>query len=101
MIQDNDLVSYYTIANGSAMLKWQANLGKQAGTIGDLFFIKTKSVAEAGTRPSVAGKTLVSFKYSRMADETAYEIINKSGSVKSGTVASPEGKIIVEVPGEK
>lgn len=101
MIQDNDLVSYYTIANGSAMLKWQANLGKQAGTIGDLFFIKTKSVAEAGTRPSVAGKTLVSFKYSRMADETAYEIINKSGSVKSGYVASPEGKIIVEVPGEK
>ena len=45
MIEDHDLISYYTITNRNATLKWQANLGKQAGTIGDLFFIKTKPVA--------------------------------------------------------
>jgi hypothetical protein len=100
-IQDSDLVSYYTITNGSAVLKWQANLGKKAGTIGDLFFIKTKSTAEVGTRPSAAGKTLVSFKYSLMLEETAYDLMNKSGSVKSGSAAPAKGKIIVEVPGEK
>ncbi|SCY33286.1 Copper amine oxidase N-terminal domain-containing protein [Paenibacillus polysaccharolyticus] len=101
MIEDNDLVSYYTITNGNAMLKWQANLGKQAGTIGDLFFIKTKSVTEAGTRPSVAGKTLVSFKYSRMLEETAYDMMNKKGSLESGSATPTKGKVIVEVPGEK
>nr|WP_154985542.1 copper amine oxidase N-terminal domain-containing protein [Paenibacillus xylanexedens] len=101
MIEDNNLVSYYTITNGNAMLKWQANLGKQAGTIGDLFFIKTKPVAEAGTRPSVAGKTLVSFKYSRMLEETAYDMMNKKGSLESGSATPTKGKVIVEVPGEK
>ncbi|PYE42710.1 copper amine oxidase N-terminal domain-containing protein [Paenibacillus barcinonensis] len=100
-IEDNDLVSYYTMENGNALLKWQANLSKQAGTIGDLFFIKAKPVAEAGTRPSVAGKTLVSFKYSRMLEETAYEIMNKSGSLDSGSAAPSQGKLFVEVPGEK
>ncbi|WP_167434157.1 copper amine oxidase N-terminal domain-containing protein [Paenibacillus silvae] len=100
-IEDSDLVSYYTITNGNAMLKWQANLGKQAGTIGDLFFIKAKSIAEVGNRPSVASKTLVSFKYSLMLEETAYELMDKSGSLDSGSAAPAKGKIIVEVPGEK
>ncbi|MDT0126034.1 copper amine oxidase N-terminal domain-containing protein [Paenibacillus sp. RRE4] len=101
MIEDNDLVSYYTIANGNALLKWQANLGKQAGTLGDLFFIKTKPVAEAGIRPSVAGKTLVSFKYSLMLEETSYEMMNKKGSLESGSATPAKGKVIVEVPEEQ
>ncbi|MEC0129033.1 copper amine oxidase N-terminal domain-containing protein [Paenibacillus pabuli] len=101
VVEDNDLISYYTIKNESALLKWQANIGKNAGTIGDLFFIKTKAVAEAGTRPSVAGQTLISFKYSRMLEETSYNIMNKSGSIDTGSVVPEKGKVIVEVPGEK
>lgn len=101
IVEDNDLISYYTIKNGNVLLKWQANIGKDAGTIGDLFFIKTKPVAEAGTRPSVKGQTLVSFKYSRMLEETSYEIMNKSGSIHAGSIAPEKGKVIVEVPEEK
>ncbi|MFX3651483.1 MAG: copper amine oxidase N-terminal domain-containing protein [Paenibacillus sp.] len=101
VVEDNDLISYYVLKNGSALLQWQANISKSAGTIGDLFFIKTKAVAEAGTRPSVAGQTLVSFKYSRMLEETAYEIMNKSGSMDTGSDVPAKGKVIVEVPGEK
>ncbi|PWW44824.1 copper amine oxidase N-terminal domain-containing protein [Paenibacillus pabuli] len=101
IVEDNDLISYYTIKNENALLKWQANIGKDAGTIGDLFFIKTKPVAEAGTRPSVKGQTLVSFKYSRMLEETSYEIMNKSGSIHAGSIAPEKGKVIVEVPEEK
>lgn len=101
VVEDNDLISYYTITNGTSLLKWQANLGKDAGTIGDLFFIKTKPVAEAGTRPSVAGKTLVSFQYSYMLEETSYEVMNKSGSIDSGSAPSKQGTVIVEIPGEK
>ncbi|MDT9721122.1 copper amine oxidase N-terminal domain-containing protein [Paenibacillus sp. ClWae2A] len=101
VVEDNDLISYYILKNGSALLQWQANISKNAGTIGDLFFIKTKAVAEAGTRPSVAGQTLVSFKYSRMLEETSYEIMNKSGSMDTGSVVPEKGKVIVEVPGEK
>ncbi|UPK44830.1 copper amine oxidase N-terminal domain-containing protein [Paenibacillus pabuli] len=101
IVEDNDLISYYTIKNENALLKWQANIGKDAGTIGDLFFIKTKPVAEAGTRPSVKSQTLVSFKYSRMLEETAYEIMNNSGSIHAGSVAPEKGKVIVEVPEEK
>lgn len=101
IVEDNDLISYYTIKNGNALLKWQTNIGKDAGTIGDLFFIKTKPVAEAGTRPSVKGQTLVSFKYSRMLEETSYEIMNKSGSIHAGSIAPEKGKVIVEVPEEK
>ncbi|WP_339303935.1 copper amine oxidase N-terminal domain-containing protein [Paenibacillus sp. FSL R5-0519] len=101
VIEDNDLVSYYIHKNGSALLQWQANISNNAGTVGDLFFIKTKAVAEAGTRPSVAGQTLVSFKYSRMLEETSYEIMNKSGSIDTGSDVPEKGKVIVEVPGEK
>ncbi|WP_339299335.1 copper amine oxidase N-terminal domain-containing protein [Paenibacillus sp. FSL R5-0623] len=101
VVEDNDLISYYILKNGSALLQWQANISKNAGTIGDLFFIKTKAVAEAGTRPSVAGQTLVSFKYSRMLEETSYEIMNKLGSIDTGSVVPEKGKVIVEVPGEK
>ncbi|MFB8372182.1 copper amine oxidase N-terminal domain-containing protein [Paenibacillus taichungensis] len=101
IVEDNNLISYYMIKNGNVLLKWQANIGKDAGTIGDLFFIKTKPVAEAGTRPSVKGQTLVSFKYSRMLEETSYEIMNKSGSINAGSVAPEKGKVIVEVPEEK
>ncbi|WFR62880.1 copper amine oxidase N-terminal domain-containing protein [Paenibacillus amylolyticus] len=100
VIEDNDLVSYYVLKNGSALLQWQANISNNAGTIGDLFFIKTKAVAEAGTRPSVAGQTLVSFKYSRMLEETSYEIMNKTGSMDTGSVVPENGKVVVEVPGE-
>ncbi|MGX1826627.1 copper amine oxidase N-terminal domain-containing protein [Paenibacillus taichungensis] len=101
IVEDNNLISYYMIKNGNVLLKWQANIGKDAGTIGDLFFIKTKPVAEAGTRPSVKGQTLVSFKYSRMLEETSYEIMNKSGSINAGSVAPEKGKVIVEIPEEK
>ncbi|WP_405155292.1 copper amine oxidase N-terminal domain-containing protein [Paenibacillus sp. FSL K6-0108] len=101
IVEDNDLISYYTIKNENALLKWQANIGKDAGTIGDLFFIKTKPVAEAGTRPSVKGQTLVSFKYSRMLEETAYEIMNNSGSIHAGSITPEKGKVIVEVPEEQ
>ncbi|MFS0870963.1 copper amine oxidase N-terminal domain-containing protein [Paenibacillus xylanilyticus] len=100
VIEDNDLISYYEIKNGAALLKWQANVGSAAGTIGDLFFIKTKAVAEAGKRPSVAGQTLVSFQYSRMLEETSYEVMNKSGSIDSGSTAPQKDKIIVAVPEE-
>ncbi|WP_433750816.1 copper amine oxidase N-terminal domain-containing protein [Paenibacillus amylolyticus] len=101
VVEDNDLISYYILKNGSALLQWQANISKNAGTIDDLFFIKTKAVAETGTRPSVAGQTLVSFKYSRMLEETSYEIMNKLGSIDTGSVVPKKGKVIVEVPGEK
>ncbi|ETT54835.1 copper amine oxidase N-terminal domain-containing protein [Paenibacillus sp. FSL H7-689] len=101
VVEDNDLISYYILKNGSALLQWQANISKNAGTIGDLFFIKNKAVAEAGTRPSVAGQTLVSFKYSRMLEETSYEIMNKLGSIDTGSVVPEKGKVIVEVPGEQ
>ncbi|MEO2261072.1 copper amine oxidase N-terminal domain-containing protein [Paenibacillus amylolyticus] len=101
VVEDNDLISYYILKNGSALLQWQANISKNAGTIGDLFFIKNKAVAEAGTRPSVAGQTLVSFKYSRMLEETSYEIMNKLGSIDTGSVVPEKGNVIVEVPGEK
>lgn len=101
IVEDNNLISYYMIKNGNVLLKWQANIGKDAGTIGDLFFIKTKPVAEAGTRPSVKGQTLVSFMYSRMLEETSYEILNKSGSINAGSIAPKKGKVIVEVPEEK
>ncbi|MBM6385310.1 MAG: copper amine oxidase N-terminal domain-containing protein [Paenibacillus sp.] len=98
--EDNDLISYYEIKNGTALLKWQANVSSAAGTIGDLFFIQTKAVAEAGKRPSVAGQRLVSFKYSQMLEETSYEIVNKSGSIDSGSSAPEKDKIIVAVPEE-
>lgn len=98
--EDNDLISYYEIKNGTALLKWQANVSSAAGTIGDLFFIKTKAVAEAGKRPSVTGQTLVSFKYSQMLEETSYEVMNKSGSIDSGSTAPEKDKIIVTVPEE-
>ncbi|MEK4109477.1 hypothetical protein ABIC86_005049 [Paenibacillus sp. DS2363] len=101
VVEDNDLISYYILKNGSALLQWQANISKNAGTIGDLFFIKNKAVAEAGTRPSVAGQTLVSFKYSRMLEETSYEIMNKLDSIDTGSVVPEKGKVIVEVPGEQ
>ncbi|MEK4075048.1 copper amine oxidase N-terminal domain-containing protein [Paenibacillus xylanexedens] len=101
VVEDNDLISYYILKNGSALLQWQANISKNAGTIGDLFFIKNKAVAEAGTRPSVTGQTLVSFKYSRMLEETSYEIMNKLDSIDTGSVVPEKGKVIVEVPGEQ
>ncbi|KQY93525.1 hypothetical protein ASD24_20350 [Paenibacillus sp. Root52] len=99
--ENNNLISYYEVKNGQALLKWQANLGNGSGTLGDLFFVKTKPYAEAGTRPSLAGKTIVSFRYSLMAEETSYTVTNKAGSVAEGAAVPSKGSIFVNVPDEK
>lgn len=48
IVEDNDLISYYTIKNENALLKWQANIGKDAGTIGDLFLSKPNPLLKQG-----------------------------------------------------
>lgn len=104
---NNNVVSYYKIANNTAYLKWQGIVGEKESTEDSLYFINKGFSNKVGTLPSFKDTNFASFRWMPHILTTGYGLINKQNwdevvfkeqEVEQNKVK--ENYIIVSIPGE-
>lgn len=104
---NNNVVSYYKIANDTAYLKWQGIVGERESTENRLYFINKGFSKKVGTLPSFKDTNFASFRWMPSILTTGYGLINKQNwdevifkeqEVEQNKVK--ENYIIVNIPDE-